>query len=396
MTASVLGAAGGIAGNFALSFLVYDKTKSTLAAALIIAINVIPNFLIPLFFAPLMDRLPRKPFLVGGNCIEGGLYALAGVYLLNFRFTYIGYLLFSLLLSALSTFDSLAYDSISPKLIPDQFKEKGYTVSGMIFPVMQVVMAPVAAVLYKTIGVGNILLLQGGLSLLAAAMESRIRIKEASHFTGARFSFRLWWQDIKEAALYLRKEKGLLNIYAYMAVTNGVGGGISPILVAFFSTAPGFSIAMYSLFTVAEFIGRSAGGFLHYHIKIPVKRRFSFAFFVYQTYEIMDMILLWLPYPAMLANRAICGFLGINSAVMRQAAVQQYIPEELRARLNAFESVMYSVAYSLLALAVGALGEILNYRICLTVCAVFASLVCTATIWRGRDAVGRIYNANPN
>lgn len=71
----------------------------------------------------------------------------------------------------------------------------------------------------------------------------------------------------------------------------------------------------------------------------------------------MDMLLLWLPYPAMLLNRAACGFLGINSAIMRQAAVQQYIPEEYRARLNAFESVIYSVAYSTLALAVGALGE---------------------------------------
>lgn len=390
--ASVLGAAGGIAGNFALSFLVYDRTKSTLAAALIIAITVIPNFLIPLFFAPLMDRLPRKPFLVVGHFVEGILYALAGVYLLNFQFTYLGYLLFSLLLSSLSTFDSLAFDSIFPKLIPDSFKEKGYTVSSMIFPVMQVIMAPVAAVLYKAIGVGYILLIQGGLSVLAAILESSIRITEENCLSDTHFSFHLWWQDLQAAARYLGKEKGLLNIYSYMAVTNGVAGGMSPILIAFFSVTPGFSVAMYSFFTVAEFVGRSAGGLLHYHIEIPPKRRFSFAYFVYQTYEVMDMMLLWLPYPAMLVNRAVCGFLGINSAIMRQAAVQQYIPEKYRARLNAFESVMSSVAYSLLALAVGALGEVLNYRVCLTVCAAFASLVCMATIWHGRRQVRKIYN----
>ncbi|WP_411677578.1 MFS transporter [Caproicibacter sp.] len=394
-SASILGAAGGIAGNFALSFLVYDKTKSTLAAALIIAIAVIPNFLIPLFLAPLMDRLPRKPFLVMGHFVEGTLYALAGIYLLNFRFTYFGYLLFSLLLSSLSTFDSLAFDCIFPKLIPDDFKEKGYTVSSMIFPVMQVIMAPVAAVLYKTIGVGNILLLQGGLSVLAAIMESNIRITEENHISDMHFSFRVWRQDLQAAVQYLRKEKGLLNIYSYMAVTNGVAGGMSPILIAFFSVTPGFSIAMYSFFTVAEFIGRSVGGILHYHIKIPEKKRFSFAYFVYQTYEIMDMMLLWLPYPFMLVNRAICGFLGINSAIMRQAAVQQYIPEEYRARLNAFESIMYSVAYSLLALAVGALGEVLSYRVCLTVCAAFTSLACVATIWHGRSQVSKIYNRLP-
>ena len=76
-----------------------------------------------------MDRLPRKPFLVGGDAVNGLLYAAAGLYLLRHDFTYIGYLFFSLLLSSLSAFDSLAYQSIFPKLIPEGAEERGYTVS---------------------------------------------------------------------------------------------------------------------------------------------------------------------------------------------------------------------------------------------------------------------------
>ena len=110
--ATVLGAAGGIAGGFALSFLVYEQTQSTLAAALLIAIQVIPNFLLPLIAAPLMDRLPRKPFLVGGDAINGLLYVAAGLYLTYYAFSYVGYLLFSLVLACLSAFDQLAYNSI--------------------------------------------------------------------------------------------------------------------------------------------------------------------------------------------------------------------------------------------------------------------------------------------
>ena len=45
---------------------------------------------------------------------------------------------------------------------------------------------------------------------------------------------------------------------------------------------------------------------------------------MYQTYELMDACLLWLPYPLMLVNRAVCGFLGIQSATIRQAAVQRH------------------------------------------------------------------------
>ena len=46
-----------IAGGFALSFLVFDETGSTLAAALIVAIQLVPTFLLPLIFAPWMDRV---------------------------------------------------------------------------------------------------------------------------------------------------------------------------------------------------------------------------------------------------------------------------------------------------------------------------------------------------
>lgn len=120
--ASVLGAIGGIAGNYALSFLVYDETGSTLAAALLIAIGVIPQFVLPILVAPIMDRLPRKPFLVGGDLLAGILYGLAGLYLTFLDFNYIGYLLFSLLLASIGSLDSLAYNSIYPKIIPEGFE----------------------------------------------------------------------------------------------------------------------------------------------------------------------------------------------------------------------------------------------------------------------------------
>ena len=59
--ATTLGAAGGIISQFALSFLVFDETGSTLASALVVAIQLIPMVLLPLVVAPMMDRLPRKP-----------------------------------------------------------------------------------------------------------------------------------------------------------------------------------------------------------------------------------------------------------------------------------------------------------------------------------------------
>ena len=396
MAASTCGSIGGIAGNFALSFLVYDETGSTLAAALLLAIEVLPMVIVPVAAAPIMDRLPRKPFLVGGDAVNGVLYGLAGLYLLRFKFSYIGYLGFSLVLTCLSAFDSLAYNSIYPKLLPKGFEEKGYTVSGMLYPVLNVLISPVAAWLYGAIGVGNILLLQSGLSIAAAVIESFIRVEEHSSVPEEGYSFRLWKQDIREAAAYLKNEPGLRNIYAYMAVTNGIGNGYYPILTAFFRSAPGFTIGMYSFFSVAEFAGRSLGGLIHYHVKIPAKRRYGFAAFVYILYETMDALLLWLPYPAMLANRAVCGFLGINSATLRETAVQGYIPEHLRARLNAFSNVVICACIGACSLLIGALGEILPYRWCMTVCGLVGLLACGLTILRAKKHIAPIYNREPD
>lgn len=389
--ATTLGAAGGVAGNFALSFLVFAETKSTFAAALTLALGFIPAFMIPLFAAPFMDRLPRKPFLVGGDLMNGICYAAAGMYLLNFEFSYVGYLGFSLFVSSLQTFDELAYNSIYPKLIPEGMEQKGYSVLGMLYPILRVVMMPVAAVLYETIGVGMMLIMQGVLSILAALIESGIDIREKIRIEEEQYSFAMWKNDIVEAANYLKKEKGLRSIYSYMAFTNGIGNGYAPLLVAFFSTTAGMSAAMYSFFSVAEFIGRTIGGVFSYRVPIKPEKRFSFAFFVYIVYETMDMILLWLPYPLMLVNRGICGFLGINSATMRQAAVQTYIPDELRSRINAFENMLYFGVSAVLGLVVGALGEILDYRVCVTVCGIATMIFCWLIIWRNRKSVKLVY-----
>lgn len=389
--ATSLGAIGGITGNFALSFLVFAETKSTFATALTAALAFVPAFIIPLFVAPWMDRFPRKPFLVGGDLLNGICYAAAGIYLLNFEFSYVGYLGFSLFMSSLQTFDELAYNSIYPKLIPEGMEQKGYSVLGMLYPVIRIITMPMAAVLYGMVGVGVILMIQGGLSVLAAIVESGISINEKKRLEEERYTFVMWKDDIVEAVKYLKKERGLQNIYSYMTFTNGMGNGYAPLLVAFFSSTAGMSAAMYSLFSAAEFIGRSIGGILCYKVPIKKEKRFSFAFLVYTVYETMDMILLWLPYPLMLVNRGICGFLGINSATMRQAAVQTYIPDELRSRINAFENMLYFAGSAVLGLLVGAIGEILDYRICITLCGVSTMIFCLLTIYKNRDAVGLIY-----
>ena len=389
--ASTMGTIGGIAGGFALAFLVFDETGSTLASALILAIQLLPFLFIPIVIAPIMDRLPRKTFLVMGDVANSFLIFGMGLWLLFFDFSYIGYLALSLLLACLGSVDELAFTSIYPELIPKGAEQKGYAVSSMLYPVLTVILTPFAALLLDTFGVAWILIAQGGLSLLAAITESFIRLDETERHDSETYSLQSWASDIREAVQYLKKERGLLGLYEYMAVSNGVDTGFSPLLIAFFRTFPGFTAAMYAAFSVVEFIGRSIGSALQYRIKIPDKKKFGFVFFVYQTYSAMDMCLLWLPYPLMLLNRGICGFLGSNSAIIRNAAVQRYIPERLRSRVNAFQGVLVTAGCSVFSLMMGFLGEILDYRWCITIGGVITLLSGFVLILVRQKEVRRLY-----
>lgn len=389
--ASAIGTVGAIAGGFALAFLVFDETGSTLASALIVAIQLLPHLLLPVLIAPFMDRLPRKSFLVAGDIANAVLLAGMGLWLLFFNFSYVGYLAVSLLLACIGAVDELAFTSIYPELIPEGAEQKGYAVSSMLYPVLTVIMTPLAAVLLDTLGVAWILIAQSGLSFAAAITESFIHLDETERQHRTPYSLQAWAGDIREAVQYLKEERGLRSIYEYMAVTNGVASGFSPILVAFFRTFPGFTAAMYSAFSVVEFAGRTIGSALQYRIKIPDKKKYGLVFFVYQVYESMDMCLLWLPYPLMLVNRGICGFLGSNSAILRSAAVQRYIPEKLRSRINAFDGVLITAGASVFSLMMGFLGEILDYRWCVTIGGAIAMLASWLLIWGRRKDVRRVY-----
>ena len=388
---TVISAIGGVAMGFALSFVVFDNTGSTLMMALFAAASSLPGIILPVLLAPYLDNFRRKPVIVGLDYLSAVIYLLFGSYLLKHTFSLPLYLLFSLACGSIGSVYNLAYESLYPNLIPEGFAQKGYTVSGMLYPTVTMVMTPVASILYTRLGLGVLCIGEGLLLAAAASVETQIRVEEHAK-PGGKFSFSDYIGDFKEGFRYLKKEKGLLRIYGYMPITQGISQATEPLIRAWFRTAPGLNLTMYALFTTAEFIGRSIGGLVHYKFEIPPEKRFSLAYLVYVTYNIMDTVLLWLGFPLMMVNRGICGFLGINSATLRASSVQNYLPDNMRAKVNAVFNMLYALVPTLLTLAVGALGEMMDYRLCVTLVSAAGLLPCYLIMWRGREDVKKVYN----
>lgn len=388
---TVISAVGGVAMGFALSFVVFDNTGSTMMMALFAAASSLPGIILPVLLSPYLDNFRRKPVIVGLDYLSAVIYLLFGLYLLKHSFSLPLYLLFSLLCGSIGSVYNLAYESLYPNLIPEGFAQKGYTISGMLYPTVTMVMTPVASILYTRLGLGILCLGEGLLLAAAATVETQIRVEEHTK-PGGKFSFGDYLGDFKEGFRYLKKEKGLLRIYGYMPITQGISQATEPLIRAWFRTAPGLNLTMYALFTTAEFIGRTVGGLIHYKVEIPPEKRFSLAYLVYVTYNIMDTVLLWLGFPLMLLNRGICGFLGINSATLRASSVQNYLPDNMRAKVNAVFNMLYALVPTLLTLAVGALGEVMDYRLCVTLVSAAGLLPCYLIMWRGREDVKKVYN----
>ena len=359
--ATVLSCIGGEAMNLPVSLLVFDETKSSFLAAMVMVCGMLPDIFLPILVAPLIDKGNKKKWIVGLDILLLLLFVSMGLWISHHQFVYGLYLVFILAIGTISVFYRLAYDAWYPDLIPRGMEQKGFAVSMTLYPLVTIMMYPIAAFLYEKVSMGTLFFAVAGLTFASILLESQI--KETKKASSDSYNYKQYLFDIKEGFLYLKKEKGIRNIYTYMSITNGTSNGIIVMTQAHFQTTALLNVTMLGFLKSAEMIGRILSGFFHYTKGIPVKKRYGFTKMVYVFYDVMDGLLLFLPYPLMVVNRFLCGTLGASSATIRETAVKSYLPEHMRARINAFFSVIFALGSVISQLLAGMLGELLPYRV---------------------------------
>lgn len=361
--ATILSAIGGEAMNLPVSLFVFEKTQSTFLSALIMVCGMLPDVVLPILAAPFIDKGGKKKWIIGLDFLLAVLYAGMGIWIGGHTFQYGLYVGFTLLVGTISVFYRLAYSAWYPDLIPVGAEQKGYAISTTIYPLVTILLSPVITFLYGLVSLETFFLGVSGMTIVSVIIESCIFEKSREAKKTESYTFRQYFADIREGFAYLKKEKGIRNIYTYMSITNGASYGVNMITQAYYQTQPWLTVTMLGFLKSAEMIGRVIGGFFQYTKEIPVKKRYMFTKFVYLFYDSMDAILLFLPYPFMLLNRFLCGGLGISSATIRETAVQSYLPAQIRARINAFFDVMIAVGGVGFQLLAGILGTVMPFRI---------------------------------
>lgn len=389
--ATILSAIGGEAMNLPISLLVFEETQSTMLSAFIMVCGILPDLLLSVFVAPLIDKGNKKRWIVGLDLLMVCVYILMGSWVMHHEFCYGLYVAMTLALGTISVFYRLAYDAWYPDLIPVGFEQKGYAVSGTVYPLIIIVMSPVATFLYEKISMANLFFVAAEIGMISVVIESLIQEERKQATSG--YSFAQYREDIKEGFTYLKKEKGIRNIYTYMAVTQGSSEGTAIAMQAFFQTQASLTVTMLGFLKSAEMIGRVLSGAIQYRVEVPAKKRYGITKFVYVFYQLADMILLFTPYPVMILNRFICGGMGTLSATLRETAVQSYLPGDIRARVNALFNAIFSIGTIAFQIFAGVLGEVLPYRVTIILMGLISLLAAWLFIVRPDQENRPVYEA---
>ncbi len=357
---TIISAIGGVGLNFALSVLIYNQTQSTLLSAIFSATIMIPSLLLPLLVGPIIDRFSRKKIVVLSDLLMGVLFLIIAYATKDGYFNYTAYLVLGIIIASNGVVYHIAYESLFPELIPDNMMQKGYAVSSLIYPTVNTVMFPVAALLFNRYGPSGIFLIEGVLLIIASLFEMQIKLQE-KHLNNLAIRVQSFKGMVKEGFSYLSNEKGLLSIFIFFFVFMMANEGLNVLLYPFFENHPTLTVNHYAWAISFVTIGRLVGGLLHYIFKVPTNKRYMIAAIVYFSLNFLNATLLLVPYPLMLVVQVFVGVLSINSFNIRMSSVQSYVPAEKRGRINGFYQIMTAFGMIIGRIFAGFAGEYYEY-----------------------------------
>lgn len=388
---TIISAIGGVGLNFALSVLIYNQTQSTMLSAIFSATIMLPNLLLPLLVGPIIDKFSRKKIIVLSDLLMGVLFLLIAYATKDGYFNYTAYLVLGIVIASNGVVYHIAYESLFPELIPDKMMQKGYAVSSLIYPTVNTIMFPVAAVLFNRYGPAGIFLIEGILLIIASLFEMQIQLQE-KHLNNLAIGAQSFKAMVSEGFSYLSKEKGLLSIFLFFFVFMMAGEGLNVLMYPFFENHPTLTVNHYAWAISFITVGRLIGGLMHYVLKVPTNKRFMVAAIVYFSLNFLNAILLLVPYPLMLVVQVISGILSINSFNIRMSSVQSYVPAEKRGRINGFYQIMTATGMIIGRLFAGYVGEWFVYTDIIIFMSVVGLMAFFIFIYANKKHVSAVYN----
>ena len=384
---------GNSLSGFALSLFVLDFAQSTLLYAVFLFVYTLPQIAAPLLAGPLMDRFSRRKtiyildfFSAAINIVIAGI-----VYFKVFNFSVL--VIYAFIIGTVNSVYSVAYESFYPLLVTEGNYNKAYSVSSTLSTLSAVVM-PIAVILYNSVGIFPLFIINGISFLVAAICETKISdVETAKGLVQVKnYGGRQYMTDMKEGIKYLITDKGLLAIVLYFSIMSLAGGASEVIALPWFKGNFDNGEYTYMFVWIFMVIGRVIGGIINYRVKLPVAKKFNIALIVYIVSSSLEGAYLYTPITIMQIMCFLIGILSAASYNIRVSSTQSYVPDERKGRFNGAFLMLSTIGMLIGELTAGLLSEVVPLRLLLT-CYMWLCVVAAVFLIGGnRKHVSLIYN----
>ncbi len=384
---------GNSLAGFALGLLVLDYTGSTFLYALYLFLYTFPKIVAPILAGPYLDKFSRKKTIYTLDFIISAIFVVFAASIQFGWFSFTILIVGAFLMGAIDSIYQVAYSSLYPMLITEGNYQKAYSITSVLETVT-VLMVPISAFVYNTIGIAPLLFINAGTFFVAAVMETQIKhVEEYSEVRkNEEYGMKKYFGDFKEGLQYLMKDKGLLAICLYFAFISFSGGVESVLQLPYFKGNYEGGEYVYMGVMVGAVIGRFLGGLTYYKFSIPTKRKYTISLIAYIAMYVISAVYLFTPTTVMFGCMFVSGLLGVTTYNIRISATQSYVPHERKGRFNGTFQMMCTCGMLLGEMVGGGLSLVANERIVMAGTSVCCALAAVILIGGNKKHVSKIYN----
>ena len=337
---------GDVFATVALALLVFDLTGSALGVSAVVFAEILPVLLLAPLAGTLVDRLPRVRVMVAADLWR----ALLAVSLLFVGDEVVAVYAIAFGLSLGAVMFNPAANSALPALVEGDELVAANSGIWTAAVLSQIVLAPLAGILYATLGAGPAFGINAASFVVSAALLARLRVPPGVRSTERRGFF----TDAVAGLRVLAGDRLLraLGIGQLLAALSA--GATSALLVVLAREHLALPASGYGLLLGAIGVGAVLGPLVLTRL-VSDPRRPAFVFGPYLIRGVVDVVLAtFTALPLALVALAIYGLGTSSGAVTFNSLLQSHTPEHLRGRIFASFDVFWQLG-RLVSLLVGGL-----------------------------------------
>lgn len=389
---TVVSLAGANMTGFATSLFVYDETGSPFLFALFCVLDMLPCTILPVLCGPFLDKFSRRKAIYTLDFMSGALYAILAACCFFGWMNYWVIAAGAVILSSIKAVYSVAYDSFYPMVADREKLSKAFAVTSTIETIVPYIQ-PVGWIIYRTIGLGPLFLINMCCYVIAAIFETQIRAKESYvKDEDEVYGVKQYIQTFKDGISYLSKEKGLLAITLYFMMISFSGSALEVNMIPYFKDTIANGELLVQIVMASSGVGRIVAGSFYYKRKLPSDKKFLLAIIFYFLVNIIEGTLLLYPVWMMCIVYFLSGIMAMTTYNIRMASTQSYVPDDRKGRFNGTFSMLCTLGSIVGTMLAGTLSEFIDIRLVIACFTGLTILLIPAIFLPRKEEVKAIYN----